>query len=728
MSPIFPLLSTISGAFSAPLLIVFSSAGIALVLALAAVIPSRRPLARWLFAAGLLVLAADVVFLGLSLLETQPVDAVHWQRWRHAALALAPAFWLAFALTYARGDALASLKKWQYTLLALLLIPLGLLAINNNGLFTDLEIGEQGQVLVLYLGWIGYAIHLAIVIGAVLILMHLERTFRTSLGTTRWRIKFMLIGVALIWAVHLYTSSQALVFRAIDFSIQSINGIGLILGCLLILRTIVRKGHFETDVYPSSSTAYGSVTLLLSGIYLFSVGILAKVVAFLGGDAGFTLKALLIMVGLVIVALVVQSDRVRVAYHQFASRHFHRPIHDYRSIWQKVTDVTAHTETVDHLSTQMVELIAKVFEAHSVTHWAMTERGAGPSLGKQGSTVTATDGTEDSIDDPTVLEPYREALAPFSFETSTQVWAAALRERTPRQFPEHTTPRIALPLTSQGEFLGLVTIADRIGGVAFDPQDLEVLQSVGNQFAARLLNLRLSKRMADAREMEAFQTMATFFVHDLKNAISGLRLMARNLETQFENPEFRKDAVRAVSKSVDRIEDLIKRMTQLRRQLEIKPVPTDLNLVVESALARLGDYPSAVITKEMADLPEVLVDRDQCTSVLTNLLLNAIQSTDEPVAIHLQTERTESGIQLTVADNGSGMNAEFIRTRLFQPFQTTKTQGLGIGMFQCKTVVEAHGGRISVESTVGQGTTFRISLPLKEGEKSGVDGGSEAAR
>ena len=232
--------------------------------------------------------------------------------------------------------------------------------------------------------------------------------------------------------------------------------------------------------------------------------------------------------------------------------------------------------------------------------------------------------------------------------------------------------------------------------------------------------------MADAREMEAFQTMATFFVHDLKNAISGLRLMARNLETQFENPEFRKDAVRAVSKSVDRIEDLIKRMTQLRRQLEIKLSPTDLNLVVESALARLGDYPSATITKELADLPEVSIDSDQCSSVLTNLLLNAIQSTDEPVEIHLKTEMTESSIQLTVADNGSGMNTEFIRTRLFQPFQTTKTQGLGIGMFQCKTIVEAHGGRISVESEVGVGTTFRISLP--RGLKSEVDSGSEAAR
>ena len=280
---------------------------------------------RWLFAAAMLSLAADAAFLGVSLLQTQPVDSVYFQRWRHAALALAPGLWLAFALTYARGDRLGTLRKWRFELATLLVIPFLFFAINNNGLFTDLEADESGHVLALYLGWTGYAIHLAIVIGAVLILMHLERTFRTSVGTTRWRIKFMLMGTALIWAAQLYISSQALVFRAIDFSIQGINGIGLILGCLLILRTLFRTGHFETDLYPSPTVVYGSATLLLAGIYLFVVGILAKVVAFLGGDAGFTLKALLIMVGLVAIALVVQSDRVRVAYRQFASRHFHRP-------------------------------------------------------------------------------------------------------------------------------------------------------------------------------------------------------------------------------------------------------------------------------------------------------------------------------------------------------------------------------------------------------------------
>jgi len=694
-------------------ILTFSGAGLAIILALVSVVLDRHSWSRLLFAMGLILLAADAAFMGLSLKAQDPVTAVTFQRWRHAALALAPCIWLAFALTYARGDKPQSLRNWSLTLIALLVFPFILFAFHNNGLFTKALFSEEGQLLALDLGWTGYVIHLNVGVGSVLILMHLERTFRTSIGTARWRIKFMLIGSALVWAAMLYTSSQALVFRAIEFSIQGINAIGLILGCLLMLRTILRTGHFETDLYPSSSVVYGSATLLLAGLYLFVVGILAKVVSFLGGDAGFTLKALLIMVGLVGIALLVQSDRIRVMARHFASRHLQRPLHDYRGIWQRVTEATARATTVEQLGQQLVELVATVFEAHSVTLWSHLEGGTVPALQKTASTAKIDrESALESIEDPAVLQQYKEAEEPFSFESSSQDWATVLREKTPRQFEDYHAPRIAMPLTAQDKFLGLVTIGDRIGGVPFNSQDLEILQSVGDQFAASLLNLRLSQRMADAREMEAFQTMATFFVHDLKNAISGLQLMARNLEKQFNNPEFRKDAVRAVTRSVDRIEGLIRRMTELRRQLQISPKTSDLNVLLQETLDRLGNLPDTKIVSGLGILPKTRLDPELMISVLTNLLLNASQASSDPVIIHISTESSDDTIELTVADNGPGIEEDFIRDRLFRPFQSTKKDGVGIGLFQSKMIVEAHDGRIAVESRLGVGTTFRITLPI----------------
>jgi len=82
--------------------------------------------------------------------------------------------------------------------------------------------------------------------------------------------------------------------------------------------------------------------------------------------------------------------------------------------------------------------------------------------------------------------------------------------------------------------------------------------------------------------------------------------------------------------------------------------------------------------------------------------------------VRLRTAQENGWILLSVADNGCGMSEEFLRRSLFRPFQTTKKSGLGIGMFHSKAIVEAHQGRIEVESKVGQGTTFRVLLPVRE--------------
>ena len=114
--------------------------------------------------------------------------------------------------------------------------------------------------------------------------------------------------------------------------------------------------------------------------------------------------------------------------------------------------------------------------------------------------------------------------------------------------------------------------------------------------------------------------------------------------------------------------------------------------------------------------PSILADPGQLQKVLTNLLLNAKEAVNGASAgeIRLRTAQENGWVLLSVADNGCGMSQEFMRRSLFRPFQTTKKSGLGIGMFHSKAIVEAHQGRIEVESKVGEGTTFRVLLPMAE--------------
>jgi putative PEP-CTERM system histidine kinase len=207
--------------------------------------------------------------------------------------------------------------------------------------------------------------------------------------------------------------------------------------------------------------------------------------------------------------------------------------------------------------------------------------------------------------------------------------------------------------------------------------------------------------------------MSTFFVHDLKNAVSGLNLMLRNLPVHFDDPEFRKDALRGIGNTVARIDKMIERLSALRNTIQLNPVESDLNQLVTESLENLKGLPDVNVIKDLATIPSVRVDPEQLKSVITNLLLNARDAVVADGKIRIETGRRDSSIVLSVADNGCGMSPAFLKDSLFRPFNTTKKSGLGIGMFQSRLIVEAHGGGIQVESAQGNGTIFRVSLPLK---------------
>jgi putative PEP-CTERM system histidine kinase len=266
-------------------------------------------------------------------------------------------------------------------------------------------------------------------------------------------------------------------------------------------------------------------------------------------------------------------------------------------------------------------------------------------------------------------------------------------------------------MVGRGEILGLIVLGDRIGGVAFSAQDFDLLKCVGDHAAASLLNVQLSQKLLQAREFEAFQTMAAFFVHDLKNAGSTLGLMLQNLPVHFDDPVFREDALRGIGKTVGHINRLISRLGMLRHELTIKAAAADLNEVVGLALAGLEPRAGSLLAKDLQPLPKVRVDSEQIQKVVTNLVLNAIEAVSAQGQVRVATRPDRGSVVLTVTDNGCGMTAEFLNHSLFRPFQTTKPGGLGIGMFQSRMIVEAHGGKITVASEAGRGTTFQVSLP-----------------
>jgi putative PEP-CTERM system histidine kinase len=684
-----------------------------LALALAVARDAPRSLPRWCFVAGMGLLSAESIFSGLSQTALLPEQMVYWQNWRLVVVSLLPSTWLCFSLAYARGNYRESLAQWRYVLAGVSMVPVALALAFQGDLFAAIAREDSTRHWMLRLGVPGLVVSLVFLISAVLVLMNLERTLRASVGTIRWRIKFLVLGLGVLFVVRVYTGSQILLFRTVDLSLQPLDSAGLLVACLLILASLLRAGPFKVDVYPSHAVLRNSLTLLLAGIYLVIMGLLAQWVTLFGGSAAFHLKAFLVLISLALLALLVLSERVRWRIKQLVSRHFSRPLYDYRLVWRTFTEGTTRRVEQGDLCSAITRLVSELFQAQSVTLWFADERKE--KLLFAASTLLSAERAAllqlDPADAREVIGALRGHPEPIDLDASKEIWASALRRCHPAQFPNGGN-RFAVPLIAGGEWVGVITLGDRVGGAPFSFQDLDLLKSVSDQAATSLLNVQFSQRLIEAKQLEAFQAMSAFFVHDLKNTASMLSLMLRNLPIHYEDPGFREDALRGISLTVAHLNEVISRLTLLRQELAIRPVECDLNELVADILKAQEQAPGVELVKELQPLPKVRLDPLQIEKVLTNLVLNARDALRPGGRIRVETSRRNGWVVLAVADNGCGMSPEFVQDRLFRPFQTTKKNGIGIGMFHCKLIVEAHRGRIEVESAPGQGTAFRVLLPL----------------
>jgi len=158
---------------------------------------------------------------------------------------------------------------------------------------------------------------------------------------------------------------------------------------------------------------------------------------------------------------------------------------------------------------------------------------------------------------------------------------------------------------------------------------------------------------------------------------------------------------------------MIARLSTLRQRPDSIQVEADLNQLVGEALDRVNEMPDIELMRELQPLPRILADREQIQSVVTNLVLNARDALGAGGRIQVRTELRGAGrVVLSVVDNGCGMSQAFLKESLFRPFQSTKKKGLGIGLFQSRAIVQAHGGGMHVESEIGKGTTFLVSFPV----------------
>jgi len=415
------------------------------------------------------------------------------------------------------------------------------------------------------------------------------------------------------------------------------------------------------------------------------------------------------IVTIVILALLLFSASLRARVKVFLSKHFFRNKYDYREEWLRLIATLAEFE--DSSTRQIVvKALAEIVHSPAGILWLRDETA---------HEFRPVASWNRDLDVPPI--PLDNPLVDF---IDAQLWLVDLEEyrRDPDlygHFPldEWLASRpdawLIVPLVSRQRVLGLALLDKAQGSLRLNYEDRALLKTVGHHLAVHLAQQESDSLLAEAQQFEAYNRLTAFLMHDLNNLIAQQSMIVRNAERHKHNPEFVDDAIQTIANSVTRMKRV---MNQLERRDEAPRLKkTRLKFLVSSAADRCGGrQPEPELDIEHSDI-EVKVDVDRFVMVLVHLIRNAQDATPPDGRIRVSAGQANGRIEVRVEDTGQGMSSQFIRDRLFRPFDSTKgSQGMGIGAYQAREFARSLGGDVRVESEPGRGTRFWLSFPVPD--------------
>ncbi len=534
-----------------------------------------------------------------------------------------------------------------------------------------------------------------------------ELLYRNTVPDQRWGIKFLCLGAGGMFAYDFYLYSDAMLFKLIDQEIFAARGIVNALVVPLIVVSAARNQTWSLEVAVSRRMIFHSATLLSAGVYLLLMAAAGYYIRFFGGSWGGVFQATFMFGALLLLMVVLGSGTIRARFKVFLSKHFFNYRFDYREEWLRFTRTLSEGEPGVHLRERSIQAIAQLVESPGGALWLRKEQGAYERAGHWNMPQASGSESSDSgfID---FLRRKEWVIDLNEYKSNPEKYEDL---KLPDWLTEIPRAGMVVPLVLHEQLIGFVVLAESHGRIAVNWEVSDLLKTAGCQAASYLAQLEGAKALLVARQFESFNRMSAFVVHDLKNLVSQLSLLLSNVQKHKNNPEFLDDMIETVENSVEKMQRLL---TQLRSG---SPAPGGQTLIeLESMLRRLvaakeNNEPRPVLEVQSPGMT-LRADRERLERTIGHLLQNAIEATPADGTVKILLIETGGQAVIEVRDTGRGMSKDFIRETLFQPFETTKTSGMGIGAYETKQYVTELGGDIEVESEVGQGSVFRIFLPL----------------
>ncbi len=547
------------------------------------------------------------------------------------------------------------------------------------------------------------------VLFAIIGLVLLEQLLRNLPEDSLWSAKPVCLGLAGIFLFDLYVFSQGVLFQGIDPEALSVRPFVHALMVPLLWLATTRHRNWIAKIHVSHKVIFHSATLVLVGLYLLFMASVGYYVRYFGGAWGGALQLGLVFAALVLAIALALSGALRARLRVFLGKHFFRYRFDYREEWLKFTATLSSQHDPQEAGKNVIRGLADMLESPAGALWLLRPEDDQYRQVARWNLPAASYTADRSGELPAFMRS-------TGWVVNLDEWRAYPGRyqhlRVPDWLAEYAQAWLLVPLWHGQDLLGFVLLASPRTSVDVNWEVIDLLKTAGRQAASILAQMQATEALLESRKFEAFSRMSAFVVHDLKNIVAQLSLMVKNAKRLHDNPEFQADMLMTVENSLERMRQL---MLQLREGASsgAAAVGVDLGKVAERLAAnalRRGrtvhvDVLSQVFTRGHADRLE---------RIIGHLVQNALEATDAADRVWMRVERHGSHARVEVGDEGQGMTEEFVQTRLFKPFQTTKETGMGIGTYESFQYVQELGGKVSVDSQLGKGTVVGLLLPLIE--------------
>ncbi len=539
---------------------------------------------------------------------------------------------------------------------------------------------------------------------AMLGMLLVEQLYSNTPARERWGIKFACLGIGGLFAYDFYLYSDALLFRYVNQEIWAARGIVVALMAPLLAVSAARNPSWALGLSLSRQIVFRSAALVGSAIYLVAMASSAYYIRYFGGAWGPVMQLVYLFGAVIVLAGVLFSGALRAKLKVFINKHFYNAIFDYRQEWLRFTRKLS--EGGPALGERTVAAVAELVESPAGALWILRERGRCEPVASW------------NLAPQVAVEPVADALCQF---LESKQWVIDVPEcmshpalyshlRLPEWLRALPQMWLVVPLILHGRLFGFVALARPRTKMSLNWEVTDLLKIAGSQAASYLAHRESADSLMVARQFESFNRMSTFIVHDLKNLVFQLSLLLTNAEKHKANPEFQNDMLCTLDHSVKKMTLLLQKLSRGEAQELAVPLRID-QLLTQAVLAKAAARPAPVLEIEDAGLT-VLANWTRLERVLGHLIQNAIEATALDGRVLVRLLRREHSAVVELNDSGQGMSEAFIRERLFKPFESTKTAGMGIGVFESREYIREVGGQLEVVSEQAVGTTFRVILPL----------------